>query len=228
MFTQNYSPVFLDSNAANKYERAQMPTRVVMNNQTLIIFSSDTYSNQIMSFNLKDTEFKTEPVSSECFLLINGYGQTAELCAFPGVSNKKQVLDDWGEHYNLFKYKCKTPRELVTEDSAMPEEMKKKLEQKLIEAKKELLQESEALIKKKAEEEDEKIMQQKIQKTKELLVKAFEHELTEEEMVKKEQEEKDEKEEMELQKVIEEEKKKAVRYTFNFRLVFRKLLKAKK
>jgi hypothetical protein len=132
MYTQNYNDALNDPENKDKYERLQLPTRVVMNNQTLTVFTGDHYDNQVMSFNLRDTNFKRQPTQPGCFLLYNPVNQKAELCPYAGSSEAKAILEEWDYDFNLFKNQCNTKKEKTTEASLVPEELKKRLDDKMV------------------------------------------------------------------------------------------------
>jgi hypothetical protein len=132
MYTNNYNDAYLDTATTEKYEKIQLPTRVVMNNSTLTIFTGDHYDNQVMSFNLRDTDFKRQPNHSGCFLLYNKVNQKAELCSFAGSNEGNKILEEWDYDFNLFKNQCATKKEKITEASIIPDDLKKKLEDKIV------------------------------------------------------------------------------------------------
>jgi hypothetical protein len=132
MFTKNYNDVYEHPQESKKYDKLQIPTRVVMNNQTVTIFAGDNYENQVMSLNMRDTEFRRQVTSKDCFLLVNRIGQKAELCPFSGSGSQGNIIEEWDYDFNLFKNQCFTPKEKITELGLTEAELKRKLEEKMV------------------------------------------------------------------------------------------------
>jgi hypothetical protein len=189
----------------NKLPKMQIPVRVVMNNQTLTIFSGDSYDSQIKTFALKDTFFKRSTLHKTCFILTSS-SKTAELCPFGFSSNNGKMIEEWDYDFNLFKYQCATPRDKV--EVAMDDQLNKKLQNKIQNAKKELLEERENEIKKGVEKDEANQMDKVIKTTNQVALQAIQKELNLEAMIKQEESEREQKEELDMLKKIEEEKKK--------------------
>jgi hypothetical protein len=131
MFTQNYNDAFADPEESKKFEKIQIPTRAVMNTKTLTIFTGDNYESQMMSFNIRDTEFLKQKGEMGCFLLRNSVNQKGEICPYPGAGEKKAFLEEWDYDFSLFKNQCNVKQDKFL-DNEIPKDMKEQFEVKLV------------------------------------------------------------------------------------------------
>lgn len=132
MYTQNLQSETQNnpyiSATSNKVSKVQIPTRVIMNNKTVSIFSGDDYTSNIMTFDMGKTLFKRSSSRKSCFVLVESQVKMAELCPF-GIDNSDASAQEWDYDFNLFKYQCAVPRDTV--DIAQ-DELNEKLAQKIV------------------------------------------------------------------------------------------------
>lgn len=198
----------IEASTSSDIKSLQIPTRVVMNNRTLTIFGGEDYNTLIMVFNIADTYFKRSQKHPECFFISeNNAIKQAELCPF-GCNNVKTALEEWDYDFNLFKYQCSTSnaRDLVNVNE---EALNEKYNEKISNAKKELIEERERQVKKKLEEKEENDLENVVKTTNQVALQAIQKELNLEEMIKHEESQKEAQEELEILNAIEHEKKKS-------------------
>ncbi len=198
---QNNNPLI--SNPTNL--RLQVPTRVVMNNRTVSIFSGEEYNTLVTVFNLAETEFKRSLTDKSCFILTDSKQKQAELCPF-GCNSVSKAIEEWDYDFHLFKYQCNTPRDVIDVDEA---ELQSKLKEKIQQAKKEILEEREKEIKRKLEEKEQTQLDGVVKTTNQVALQAIQKELSLEEMIKQEETQREAQEEKQIQLSIEKEKQKA-------------------
>jgi hypothetical protein len=189
-------------------DKIQIPVRVIMNNRTLSIYGGEDYSTQIIAMDLEYSNFMREthnpdPILKKCFSIVSPMNkQKASLCPFSRGDDKS--VDEWEYDFNLFKNQCQQSREKLE----MEFRLNNKLQDKIKQAKREILEEREAEIKKKSGKSEIDIIQDKKRDTKTTALRAIQKELDLEEMIKKEEEEREKLEEEEVFQRIDEEKKK--------------------
>jgi len=202
------NPNLFGGDASGKMDKVQIPVRVIMNNRTVSIYGGEDYSTQIIALDLEYTIFNREttnpdPVLKKCFSLISGlHKQKATLCPFSRGDDKS--VDEWDYDFNLFKNQCQQSREKLE----MEFRLNSKLQEKIKQAKREILDEREAEIKKKSGKSEIDLIKDKKKDTKQTALRAIQKELDLEEMIKKEEEEREKLEEQEIYVRIDEEKKK--------------------
>jgi hypothetical protein len=196
----------IEASTSSDIQSLQIPTRVVMNNRTITIFGGEDYNTLVMVFNLADTYFKRSQKRPECFFISeNNAVKQAELCPF-GCNNINQAIEEWDYDFNLFKYQCNTPRDIIDVNE---EALNEKYKEKINNAKKELLEEREREVKKKLEEKEKNELEKVVKTTNQVALQAIQKELNLEEMIKQEESEKEAREEQEILKTLEQEKKKS-------------------
>ena len=104
----------------NDNEEFQVPVRVVMNNMTISVFTSEDYASNILSFNLDHSSFLKSKIHKNCFIIKESYPQgiekSARFCPF-GLDKANKVNQEWNYDKNMFKNKCKTNKEVQQLDS---------------------------------------------------------------------------------------------------------------
>jgi hypothetical protein len=202
------NPNLSSQNSRDNMNKVQIPVRVIMNNRTVSIYGGEDYSTQIIALDLEYTIFNREtanpdPVLKKCFSLISGiHKQKATICPFSRGDEK--TVDEWDYDFNLFKNQCQQSREKLE----MEFRLNNKLQDKIKQAKREILEEREAEIKKKSGKSEIDLIQDQKKDTKQTALRAIQKELDLEEMIKKEEEEREKMEEQEIFTRIDEEKKK--------------------
>jgi hypothetical protein len=185
----------------------QIPVRVVMNNKTVTLFNGESYDSQIKTFDLQMTELKSSSEHPNCFYFTSGT-KKAELCPF-GFDTSDKTLGEWFEHFNLFKHQCHTNRTKfglnITDDDAL----KRKLQEKIAQAKKDVLDDREQEMKTKLEFDDEQELQSDVKASTAVTLQAIQKELDLEAMIRREEKEREKNEIIEIKKKIDEEKKKS-------------------
>jgi len=188
----------------------QIPVRVVMNNRTIVIYGGEDYSSQIMAFDLDKSQFRRGVNTDEdkhltkCFLIVSSVsGEKATLCPF--VSSDANVVEEWDFDFHLFQNQCHQSREKIQ----MEFKFNSSLNDKIKNAKKEVLEEREQEIKQKSGNLEMSILSEKRREAKEITLKAIRKELNLEDMIKAEEEEREKSEDKEMMERIEDEKKKS-------------------
>lgn len=196
-------------------ENVKIPVRLVMNNRTVTIFAGEDYDSHIETFILKKAKLYRDAKSEECFIIKEETGERqAHLCAF---GDGKRIIEEWNYDFNLFKYQCNFKKQEYIMD-----EFQKKLEEKIKDVKKGLLDEVQEKNKIKAQETEEMKLESKVKKTNKVALQAIQKELNLEELIKQEEAERERREEQQMIKKIEEEKKKSVKnkhFYNNFRFI---------
>jgi hypothetical protein len=185
-------------------DSAKIPVRLVMNNRTVTIFTGEEYDSHIDTFILKKARFFRDLKSAECFIIKEEIGnKQAKLCGF---GDGKRAVEEWNYDFNLFKYQCNYKKPDYVMD-----QFQKKLEEKIKNVKKGLLDEVQEKVKIKAQETEEMKLETKVKKTNKVALQAIQKELNMEELIKQEEAERERREEQMMIQKIEEEKKKSVR-----------------
>jgi hypothetical protein len=137
MMTQSLNandPKYYDPNNPN-YNNYQLPVRVVMNNLTFSVFTSDDYASNIISFDLQTSSFRLSKEHKDCFIISDKYPignpKRAEFCPF-GTEKASAVNHEWNYDFNLFQTQCQTKRDSISTDSFSSEELKDKLKDKIV------------------------------------------------------------------------------------------------
>lgn len=183
--------------------RKQIPVRVVLNNETFSVFAGDSFTSQVVTFNIAETDFGRSSANPKCFIL-GDEKKTGEFCPFG--SGEGDMVEEWDYDYNQFKIQCKSPRDKV--EAKFQTELKQSLDEKLETAKQQVLLDKEIEIKKKTEERDEQELKVKLKQTNKLALEAIAKEMDIESMIREEEYEREEQKQEEITKKIEEEEKK--------------------
>lgn len=83
-----------------------VPVRVLMNNETVSVFTGDSYESLFMSFKLKNVRFLRHAVREDCFVLKESERKKVNLCSFSPGGGCKKELDEWDYDFHLFKNQC--------------------------------------------------------------------------------------------------------------------------
>jgi len=101
-----------------------IPTRVIMNNSTLTIFTGQNYETMYQTYNLKNTHFSVSNIKKNCFHLSESAHKGVDLCPF-GCESSSKELDEWTYDFDLFKNKC--GRNLSNDDKDLNNEIQAKM-----------------------------------------------------------------------------------------------------
>ena len=106
-----------------------VPVRALMNNETISVYTGDSYESLFISFKLKNVRFLRHAVREDCFVLKETESKKINLCSFsPGGGCKKEV-DEWDYDFHLFKNQCAVKPERYLDVS---KEFKVKLAYKIV------------------------------------------------------------------------------------------------
>jgi len=105
-----------------------IPTRVIMNNSTLSVFSGEHYETLYLSFNLQKTKFYISKIKKNCFGLREGTKKSITLCPF-GCESSAKPLEEWSYDFDLFKNKCSRKSNFNPREDA---ELNKKIQAKMV------------------------------------------------------------------------------------------------
>ena len=187
----------------------QLPVRVVMNNRTIVVYGGEDYGSQIVTLDIDKSEFRRETLNPlkhlrKCFSIVSlETGEKATLCPFVAADTK--AVEEWDYDFNLFKNQCHQSREKLQ----MEFKFNSSLQDKIKQAKKDVLEEREAEIKQKSGNVEMSLLQDKRKQTKDTTLKAIQKELNLEDMIKSEEEEREKIEDKEMLERIDGEKKKS-------------------
>lgn len=82
-----------------------IPSRVIMNNSTLSVYTGEDFDTLYLSFNLKKSNFFHSKVKKNCFQVNEGSKKSIVLCPFN--SDKSELeLEEWSRDFDMFKNKC--------------------------------------------------------------------------------------------------------------------------
>lgn len=105
-----------------------IPSRIIMNNSTLTVFSGDHYETLYQSYNLKKTKFFSSKIKKNCFELKEGSKKSIILCPF-GCEHSAKPLEEWSYDFELFKNKCDRRSSYDPNGDA---ELQKKIQAKMV------------------------------------------------------------------------------------------------
>lgn len=180
----------------------KIPIRLVMNNRTITLFSGEDYDSRIMTFILKKTRFDRDTKNQDCFIIYEDAGNKASLCSFVEAN---KLIEEWDYDFHLFKYQCNFNKPVHVFD-----EFQKKLNYKIKDIKKSLLDEAQDKMRLQAQQTEEMKLESSIRNTNKVALQAIRKEVNIEELIKQEELEREKREEQIILKRIEEEKKKSV------------------
>jgi len=108
----------------------KLPCRVVMNPQTLTVFSGDKFDSLYMSFSLRKTRFYELINRKNCFKLYESSKKYITLCPYSAEVSSKE-LDEWRTDFEVFKTKCDRPQKNALSD-AEKKALDNKIKQKMV------------------------------------------------------------------------------------------------
>jgi hypothetical protein len=106
-----------------------IPSRVIMNNSTLSVFTGEHYETLFLTFILKKSLFyiNSNSFKKGCFI-IKQNKQSITLCPF-GCERDDSLQKEWQRDFNLFRNKCGRSLPYKIEED---EELKKKIQEKMV------------------------------------------------------------------------------------------------
>jgi len=180
-----------------------IPSRVIMNNSTLSIFTGEHYETLYQTYILKKSLFYVNKQKKGCFVIKENKKQIT-LCPF-GCERDDKLQQEWLKDFDLFKNKCGRTSPYKIDGDA---EMQKKIQEKMNEARQKVIDDNTKLnqISKANEDEtDSRIIEKQTTTT---AMKAIQKELSIEDLIKAEEEERQKKQEETIRIQIELEMKK--------------------
>lgn len=188
-----------------------MPVRLIMNNRTLTVLEGTDYENQIHTFNLQTSKIYQTMERNNCFgvqeerpVRLNNQQQMT-FCPFGVKTNGIEWVNEWDYDFNLFKYQCSTPKDSKDFDGGFSKKDENDLNNKLNQAKADLIKEKEIKMQKQAEEEEIRNSEEKINS---MELEAIKKEFNLEEMIEKEESAREKMEEERIRAEIEKEREK--------------------
>jgi len=182
-----------------------IPSRVIMNNSTLSVFTGEHYETLFETYILKKSLFFINKSKKGCFT-IKENKNSVTLCPF-GCERDDKEQKEWEKDFDLFKNKCsRTSPYKIKED----EELQKKIQEKMNEARQKVIDDetkNKQIIKATEDDNDMRIIEKQTTTT---AMKAIQKELSIEDLIKQEEEERERKEEMKIKMQIELEMKKKI------------------
>lgn len=104
-----------------------VPSRVIMNNSTLSVFTGEHYETLFETYILKKSLFYINKSKKGCFI-IKENKKSITLCPF-GCERDDREQKEWEKDFDLFKNKCgRTNPYKIQED----EELQKKIQEKMV------------------------------------------------------------------------------------------------
>ena len=189
-----------------------MPVRLIMNNRTLTVLEGTEYEQQVHTFNLRQTKFYQIPNKRTCFGIQEESPTRVNVpmdmvfCDFnAGKTHGLEWVNEWDYDFNLFKYQCSTPSDWKSFNNTLNNKEENDLNNKLNQAKADIIKEKELKIQKQAEEEEVRNAEEKINI---MELEAIQKEFNLEELIEKEEEQREKAEEEKIRLEIEEEKEK--------------------
>ena len=137
-----------------------MPVRLIMNNRTLTVLEGTEYDQQLHTFNLPYTKIYQIINRRDCFGIEEErparLNQPAKMvfCDFnAGKTHGVEWVNEWDYDFNLFKYQCSTPKDWKSFNKTLNSQEENKLDNKMNQAKADIIKEKELKLQKQAEEE---------------------------------------------------------------------------
>jgi len=104
-----------------------IPSRVIMNNSTLSVFTGEHYETLFQTYTLKKSAFFISKGKKGCFV-IQQNKESITLCPF-GCERDDKEQKEWAKDFDLFRNKCgRSSPNSLEED----EELKKKIQEKMV------------------------------------------------------------------------------------------------
>lgn len=180
----------------------KIPSRVVMNEKTVSIYTDETLITELATFVIEKTTFKLSSGKANCFVL-DSQAIKGEFCNLD-ANSKGNFVDEWNYDFNLFKNQCHQDRKVVALNIKEEKELQNELNNRIQSAKLDIVKERTKRLQHKAEEQP----LNKMEKLQETAMLAMKKELSIDQLLQKEELEREEAEQLELQKQVEIEKKK--------------------
>jgi len=181
----------------------KMPTRVVMNEKTITMFTDETMATELGTFVIKNTELQQSLTNAKSCFVLNSDTIKGEFCNID-ASNKFDFVEEWRWDFNLFRNQCHTDRKTVALSDKEEQGLKKELQDRINGAKLDVVRARANQIKKKIEEPDIKRVDSLQQNT----MAAMKKELNIDELLQKEEVAKENEENASGISELEKEKKK--------------------
>jgi len=166
---------------------------------------SQSYKTHLASFLLESTIFQRIKGNNKCFRL-TGNNNRVELCKLD--SSRDNFLEEWDKDFRLFKIDCRTARPEIQLTKKEEDELAQSFKEKIAEVKLELIRQRTRKIKGESQKNEAQILESKINKFETVTLEAVKKELKLERLLEKEEKEKEDEEMTELEKQVENEKKK--------------------
>lgn len=180
----------------------KVPSRVVMNDKTVSIYTDETLATELGTFVIEKTTFKLAENKTNCFIL-DSQAIKGEFCNLD-ANSKVNFVEEWNYDFNLFKIQCHTERKVIELNDKEEKELQDELQKKIDSAKMDVVKERTKKIQQKVQEAPVN----KVEKLQETAMLAMKKELTIDELLQKEEYEREEAETRELRMQLESEKKK--------------------
>jgi hypothetical protein len=146
---KNLAEFSKQTNQDTKY--VKVPVRLILNTNTLVVLEGGQYEKQLYTFDIEKTKIVHNPNFQECFYLtetaptIYDHQESLSFCPF-GLPNTntggaEEWRSEWDYDFNLFKFQCKKkkPTTSIKEKKKADKEMNNKMS----EAKADILQKKE-------------------------------------------------------------------------------------
>lgn len=189
-----------------------MPVRLIMNNRTLTVLEGTEYDQQLHTFNLPYTKIYQIINRRDCFGIEEErparLNQPAKMvfCDFnAGKTHGVEWVNEWDYDFNLFKYQCSTPKDWKSFNKTLNSQEENKLDNKMNQAKADIIKEKELKLQKQAEEEEVRNAEEKINS---MELEAIQKEFNLEELIEKDEQQREKAEEERIRQEIEKEKEK--------------------
>ena len=165
-----------------------VPSRVVMNNSTLSIFTGEHYETLYQTYILKKSLFYVNKQKKGCFV-IKENKKSITLCPF-GCERDDKQQQEWAKDFDLFKNKCTRASPYKIDGDA---EMQKKIDEKMAEARQKVIDENvktNQINKASEDDQDSRVIEKQTTTT---AMKAIQKELSIEQLIRQEEEERQKK-----------------------------------
>ena len=190
-------------------EKAKIPVRIVMNNQTFTIFGDDSYSNVIYSFKLEYSHIMS--MGSFCCFSIKDSHKDFKICGYQAYCGNKLTnnwVEQWKKDFLLFKVDCRVGREKALLSQEDEHNLDDDFNGKVGAAKEELIALNAELMEKKERKEEQRLMRGKVLASQNNGFTLLQKEINLENMIRKEEKEKEGLEIKNVIKILMDEKKK--------------------
>ena len=184
----------------------KIPSRIVMNNRTITLYSDERYHKHVFTFNLPQVSIYNSVKDTCCFFL-RSLNQQFEICGFQtecGSRSNPKFYKSWEHDFVLWQTKCFKP----LNDKEWDDNTKRLWDSQIQKANLDALDEKTKLIKDKLSIYRNDKLEKKIKRTHKTAMKALKKEAAMERLIEKEEKDRYDKEQRYLMSVIKKEKKK--------------------